>query len=130
MGQFSWITQDTDRSISNEYGYRFKVVMRDDKGNKWIEENYEGYGEFGGKDYYDLVAEMNGYTKDNMPSSKSIKELRDVGIDIAFGIGEVKVPNPIFPSLTEDGSWYDGQEPENCPKQGWTGPEYGECECY
>jgi hypothetical protein len=124
MGQFSWITQDTDKSISNLDGYTFKVVMRDDKGNKWVEQDYEGYGVFGGKDYYDLVAEMNGYSKDNMPEGYS--DLRDVGIEIEF---EGFVKDPIFPSLTEDGSWYEGQQPDSCPDQGWTGPEECDCEC-
>ena len=52
MGFFSWKTQDTDRSIPNVFSNRttFKVVMVDDKGNKYVEENYEGYGEFGGKE--------------------------------------------------------------------------------
>ncbi len=127
MGQFSWITQDTDKSISNLEGYTFKVVMRDDKGNIWTEKEYDGYGVFGGKDYYDLVAEMNGYTKDNMPEKYS--DLRNVGIDIQFGNGGINVEDPIFPSLTEDGSWYEGQKPEYCPDQGWTGPEK-ECDCY
>ena len=62
MGFFSWKTQDTDRSIPNRWSTRkpFTVVMLDDKGNKWFEQNYDGYGRFGGKDYYELLAEMNG----------------------------------------------------------------------
>ena len=34
--------------------------MTDDKGNRWEESNYDGYGVFGGKDYYALLDEMNG----------------------------------------------------------------------
>ena len=62
MGQFSWITQDTEISIANTYSSQptSKVIMTDDKGNRWIEEDYDGYGEFGGKDFYELLAEMNG----------------------------------------------------------------------
>ena len=62
MGFFSWKTQDTDRSIANNYSTRktFTVVMIDNKGNKWVEQSYEGYGVFGNKDYYELLAEMNG----------------------------------------------------------------------
>ena len=54
MGCFSWKTQDTDKSIASRYSNRntFTVSMLDDKGNSWIEDNYEGYGEFGGKDFY------------------------------------------------------------------------------
>ena len=53
MGQFSWFTQDTNHRIVN--GENYKVVMTDDKGNKYVEQCYEGYGEFGGKDYYELL---------------------------------------------------------------------------
>jgi len=34
--------------------------MIDNKGNKWIEYNYECDGVFGGKDIFVLIAEMNG----------------------------------------------------------------------
>jgi len=52
MGFFSWYTQDTGESIANNYSSRptFTVFMVDDKGNKWREDDYEGYGVFGGKD--------------------------------------------------------------------------------
>ena len=69
MGQFSWITQDTGRSISSITP--FQVTMTDNKGNKWTENDYEGYGEFGGKDYFSLLSEMNGGNGD-----------RDHGIDL------------------------------------------------
>lgn len=59
MGQFSWKLQDTGERIVN--GRPMHVVMCDDKGNKYVEECYEGYGVFGGKDFYELLAEMNGY---------------------------------------------------------------------
>ena len=29
----------------------FTVYLHDDKGRKWQEDNYEGYGVFGGKDF-------------------------------------------------------------------------------
>jgi len=34
MGQFSWFTQDTNHRIVN--GENYKVVMTDDKGNKYV----------------------------------------------------------------------------------------------
>lgn len=43
MGQFSWFTQDTNHRIVN--GENYKVVMTDDKGNKYVEQCYEGYGD-------------------------------------------------------------------------------------
>ena len=67
MGQFSWFTQDTHERIINDKPMH--VVMCDDKGNKYVEECYEGYGVFGGKDFYELVAEMNGYKIDEINTS-------------------------------------------------------------
>lgn len=105
MGFFSWVTQDTDRSIANSYSSypTFPVTMTDNKGNKWHEDYYEGYGEFGGKDFYELVAEMNG------------KTTRDEGIDIAFS-GEPY----LSPNLTESPTtvWFD-EAPRECDYQGY-----------
>ena len=110
MGFFSWITQDTGRSIANQYSNRkpFTVYMHDDKGNVWKEDNYEGYGEFGGKDYYELVAEMNGEISD-----------RQIGIDIAF---KDYSPNPDikYPNLTETPDWtWVPEEADVCNEQGY-----------
>ena len=105
MGFFSWITQDTKRSIPSHYSNKdtFKVTMTDNNGNKWNEDNYEGYGIFGGKDYYELLAEMNG------------KNDRDEGISIAFG----KEPF-ISPNLTEDSDLdWTNKVPEDCESQGF-----------
>jgi hypothetical protein len=105
MGFISWKTQDTKRSIANAYSSRatFSVVMTDDQGNQWQEDEYDGYGEFGGKDFYELLAEMNG------------KKTRDEGIDIAFGDKPYKSPN-----LTESTSWqWVDEPPEVCYDQGY-----------
>lgn len=106
MGFFSWKTQDTDRSIANVHSKRmpFTVYMVDNKGNRWREDSYDGYGVFGGKDYYELVDEMNGGSGD-----------REAGIKLAFGKGQ----RVLFPSLTTNGMWYGGDEPENCEAQGF-----------
>lgn len=71
MGMFSWFTQDTNHRIVN--GEPFNVIMTDDKGRKYIEHCYQGYGVFGGKDYYELLAEMNGLgpDRDAVPVSVS-----------------------------------------------------------
>ena len=53
MGMFSWYTQDTNKRI---VAYQEKpITMTDMFGNKWVEECYEGYGVFGGKDFYELL---------------------------------------------------------------------------
>ena len=59
MGFFSFITVE-GKSISNRHSWygAFTVYMIDDLGNKWREDNYDGYGDFGGKSYIDLAEEM------------------------------------------------------------------------
>lgn len=111
MGMFSWKTQDTDRSISNKYSSKptFRVVMYDNKGNKWVEDHYEGYGVFGGKDYYSLLAEMNGEYRDDDDCARA------KGISIAYGDKPFLAPN-----LTESEDWvWKDEEPENCEYQGY-----------
>ena len=63
MGFFSWFTSDTEKSIANHFSGRptFPVHMITEDGRIFTENNYEGYGVFGGKDLYVLAAEMNGY---------------------------------------------------------------------
>lgn len=105
MGFFSWLTQDSDESISNVYSSEgaFTVYMWDNKGNIWTEDAYEGYGEFGGKDYYELLAEMNGL------------KTREEGIKLSFS-GE----RHITPNLTIDKEWeWIDQEPRKCEHQGY-----------
>ena len=105
MGFFSWKTQDTNKSIANNASKRstFSVTMTDNKGNKWHEHNYKGYGEFGGKDFYELLAEMNGKTS------------RESGISIAFS-----KTSHLQPNLTEDYEWeWVDKHPEECEDQGF-----------
>ena len=60
MGFFSWHTNDTDEPIWNVHtGKHKRVYMIDNEGNVWREDAYDGYGDFGGKDFYELLAEMN-----------------------------------------------------------------------
>lgn len=62
MGFFSWKTSDTKRAINNHYSGipTFTVHMITEDGRHWKETMYDGYGKFGGKDIYELIAEMNG----------------------------------------------------------------------
>ena len=106
MGFFSFETQDTNESIPNVYSDRetFTVYMRDDKGNIWEENNYEGYGDFGGKDFYELLAEMNGLSN------------RETGIDLAFDKERKDVK---WPTLTKDKNSEVTGEPKGCQYQGF-----------
>jgi hypothetical protein len=108
MGQFSWITQDTHEPIRDKYGCGDKSLttayMHDHLGNVWEEKEYEGYGEFGGKDFHELLAEMNNLGSD-----------RDSGIDLSFSDKPF-----ISPNLTRNKNWkWINNSPENDPNQGW-----------
>lgn len=109
MGFFSWITQDTKKSISNSSSIRgtFPVYMVNPlTGETFREDNYEGYGEFNGKDFYELLAEINGTSG------------RNEGIDLAYSNQE----DIMFPILVEDKeNWkmYIGSKPEDCEYQGY-----------
>lgn len=88
MGFFSWHTSNTNKSIANVHSSKntITVAMVDDKNNVWIERAYDGYGEFGGKDFYELLAQMNG------------GKTREDGIAMAFS-DEAK--HYIYPCLYE-----------------------------
>ena len=105
MGFHSFITQDTDKSISNKYSDKgaLPVYMTDNKGNQWHEDDYEGYGSFGDKDFYELLAEMNGMST------------RDEGLNLYFS----DTPH-LQPNLTERKNWeWQDLAVENCPNQGY-----------
>ena len=85
--------------------------MHDNKGNVWHEITYEGYGIFGGKDFYQLLAEMNnveGLTGD-------VDKDRSLGINLSFS----DKPH-ISPNLTRNKGWeWIDEAPESDPNQGW-----------
>lgn len=142
MGFFSWKTQDTNKSIGNIYGdlnMVRTVYMKDDKGNVWTEEAYEGYGKFGGKDFYELVAEMNGLktreegvllSRITTPESL-IHRITDSHWDSMSDNITVdritllqKRAAAIFPNLVEDiNTEWKNEEPETCEYQGYFYPE-------
>ena len=110
MGFFSWRASNDQMSIPNCYQevmLQFNVIMIDDKGNKWEEPSYEGYGVFGGKDFYELLAEMNGQSG------------RNAGIKIE-GKEKIKHPNLISNIHGDElEKWtYTEEGPENCEFQG------------
>ena len=124
MGFFSWNTMDTDNSIANEHSNRktFRVQMMDNKGNVWTEDNYDGYGRFGGKDFYELLAEMNGFESDKT-GDEYTDEARGFGINLAFkdnGSG-IATEGVYYPNLVEkaNGWVYEMGGPDNCESQGY-----------
>jgi hypothetical protein len=133
-GQFSWMTQDTGQQIGSQDENKIPVYMFDDKGKYYYENDYDGYGEFGGKDYYDLVAEMNGYTADDAEKfGGTFGELRGIGIKLAFGELEPKNGGPVlFPALVTKPDKFNYKshnfavEAETDPNQSWYEPEEDE----
>lgn len=120
MGFFSWKTSDTKKSISNHYSTEptFPVYMRTEDGRCWVEKNYDGYGLFGGKDIYELIAELNGKTH------------REDGINLVFQASKrgefedaanagIKVPK-LFEH--ENSQFENYPYPENCRYQGFFYP--------
>jgi hypothetical protein len=111
-GQFSWMTQDTNQQIGSQEENMIPVYMYDNEGNSYYESNYDGYGEFGGVDYYELLDKMNGGDGD-----------RSRGIDLAFE--KIKTDSEVlYPALVTkpNFNWKSHdftQQPKNDPNQSW-----------
>lgn len=114
MGFFSWVTSDTNRSVSNVYSDRgtFPVYLLQPQGKPIFEEEYEGYGEFGGYDIFELVAKWNDeglYDKDD----------REVGIEIAHN-DELNFALKYPIKIVEHPMPYELASPsKTCPDQGF-----------
>lgn len=99
---FSWLTSDTNECIpvsgmSNKEN--IKVKMIDDKGQEFYEKSYEGYGVFGGKDFYILVAEMNSGMIENIYNMDE-EEKRSAGLGLAFGNNAAILPKLVTADCT------------------------------
>lgn len=124
MGFFSWMTCDTDESIANRFSDRevFKVHMITPDGRSFTETCYDGYGVFGGKDFYELLAELNGIIESNGDRS-----IRSMGIGLSFhenpsGDDTAGVVYPKFvKELSGDISelYSSLPNPTSCPDQGF-----------
>ena len=125
MGCFSWVTQNSDRSIiMNGYGTRRfpsrTAYMWDNKGRRWMQPQYEGYGMFGGKDYFVLLAEMN--KEYDITVSDDIK--RNDGINLEY---EKNNQHILYPNLTDCKEWtWRNQKPKSCYNQGSSNHYYEE----
>lgn len=100
MGCFSWCTSDTKKSIAiGMTGYDDcpkKVYLLNPFGEPYVEENYDGYGTFGGNDVYALLAKWNapGLCEDEAGNWLPDDEIRDIGIEIGcYNVQQVKLKN-------------------------------------
>ena len=148
MGFFSWKTSDTKRSIPNAHASKetFPVFLKDNKGGVWEEKSYDGYGVFGGKDYHELLDEMNGGTGDRQrgidlqyppkiyPKEKENDKCNILNDDGTYRESTIKeyneiankfwkeMPAPVkFPILVEDPTieWSLKLKPKDCEYQGY-----------
>jgi hypothetical protein len=118
MGFFSWKTCDNGESIANVYSGKptYTVHMITPEGRVFTENEYDGYGEFGGKDFYELLAELNGLGSD-----------RSAGISLCFknNPNGDNTPGVIYPKLVEDlesdvvAQYNNLPNPETCEAQGY-----------
>ena len=91
-------------------------------------DDYDGYGVFGGKDFYELVAEMNGLRPDDaLPDDacRGVRAMFETAEDYTakmrlLGIDLWHSGKPFFsPQLTEKPRKRSaGTPPQDCPNQG------------
>lgn len=126
MGQFSWITSDTHEQVFNDYDKKPAYLLvpeewQDEFGEYFEETDYEGYGEFGGRDVYALVAIWNlpDKCKDENGVWKPDDRIRRIGIDIAcYDEDNAALKYPI--KITSKPMEYSEAEPSiSDPDQGW-----------
>jgi hypothetical protein len=106
MGFFSFMNEK-GKSIPNKFSNRktSTIYMVAPNGDHWAENNYAGYGVFGGKDYYQLLAELNGL------------ETRNQGLELAF---DKTAKDVVRPRFCETLVPYDQlPDPVPCPYQGF-----------
>lgn len=116
MGQFSWYTQDKHDQIKvDRKANVFMVDPRD--GTTYKETCYEGYGVFGGRDFYELLADINKdivlwheecrremleeiFAKDIKDlTEKELRIKRAAGIDLWFDFVETDQTSKMFFNL-------------------------------
>lgn len=135
MGMFSWLTGDTGRSITNnsapEGALPVYLILPDDT---WLyEEDYEGYGIFGGRDFFGLVWQLNSEEKPKTAKrGESQADLdaafdeahRGKGISLAWSYEDQEPDGEsvVLPKFAEKLlPWASLPKPERCPNQGFGG---------
>jgi hypothetical protein len=110
------MTQDTGQQIGSQDENMIPVYMFDDKGKYYYENDYEGYGVFGGKDYYELLDQMNGGKGDR---SEGVRKAFDPTLEGKLLFPALVVSPNNFNYKTHDFT----KEAESDPNQSWYTPE-------
>lgn len=110
MGQFSWISVDTKEPIycSDNHQrvtmvYQKKTLTEQKKGRvtvvgvlteqiSVVETAYEGYGMFGGKDFFTVLATMNAILPYGNTTEIREEFMRQAGIDLYYGDRKILYP--------------------------------------
>lgn len=124
MGCFSWFTQDKShkRIVIGEVDKPIYMIgeINGQRVTYTEDDYYDGYGVFGGKDFYELMAEMNGKTLADFGGDRD--KLRLAGIEMAFdGDPSGMSTKWKHPTLTlVEGDYHHGDSPEIDPDQGFS----------
>ena len=152
MGFFSWHLSDTEYCIMNRYSDELTtpVFMLLPDGRKYREDDYDGYGVFGGKDVFVAIAECNPEKVAeylNEPLGDTDEDRRGQGHAILFHAAEL-VPKHMraywgtmvdaemmglkCPRFTQNerATYGNLQPPKDCERQGYfeDSESYPECE--
>ena len=117
MEQFSWLDCKTGEQVLDNVERDVYLLVPDEFGGGHIEEHcYDGYGRFGGRDAYALVAQWNCPEK-----CIGIDEAdRYAGIDIAcYDEQNAALRFPIKITHDPDAVYKDCGPSPNDPNQGW-----------
>lgn len=117
MGQFSWLDCKTGEQILDDVEREVYVLVPQEFGGGHIVEHcYDGYGRFGGRDMYALVANWNAPEKCIGDDEAD----RHIGIDIAcYNEQNAALRYPIKITHDPDAVYEDCVYSHNDPNQGW-----------
>ena len=105
------------QNIVKEHMKKPIITMIDNKGNKWEESEsfYQGYGVFGGKDIFQLLAEMNSV--EDLTGNPELD--REKGIDLFYSNKKnIIYPNLLVGEENSNAVWAN-KKLELCPNQGF-----------
>ena len=117
MGQFSWLDCETKEQVLDNVRRNVYVLVPKEFGGGHIEELcYDGYGHFGGRDVFALVANWNCPERCVGDDSRD----RHAGIDIAcYDRDNAKLAFPIKITHDPNAVYEECEYSLSDPNQGW-----------
>ena len=116
MGQFSWLDcMDGSQILDDVYEDSYLLIPKEFGGGHILEQCYDGYGHFGGRDVYALVAQWN---RPDICVGEDVD--RNVGIHIAcYDEQNASLRYPIKITHDPHAVYEDCPASPNDPNQGW-----------